>query len=60
MVIDSKKTIIPNAMKVAFKELLEGFDEYKLGKYKNKGEMKLHDIVNLVHAKGPLIDKLMK
>lgn len=59
--IDEEKLVVPNMMKVAFKEVLENnFSKYQLQKYKNKGNFKLHDIVNLVHAKGEFIDLLMK
>lgn len=59
--IESEKTIIPNILKVSFKELLETkFDKFQLQKYKNKWDFKLHDIVNLVHAHNDNIDLLMK
>lgn len=60
--LNDDKFVMPNSLAIAIKEDLESwkFDEYKLAKYRNKGDKKLHDIINMVHAKWAHIDKLMK
>lgn len=52
---------IPNALKKAWKAALEAASEYHLAKYRMEGrQSKLVDVANLVHAKSPAIDKLMR
>jgi hypothetical protein len=52
---------IPNALKNSWRDAIERFDEYQLAKYQQGDrEVKLIDVVRLVHAKGPAIDKLVK
>lgn len=52
---------IPNALKRALKEVLEGFDEYALAKYRmTRRQVKLVDVVNLVHATSAPIERLMR
>lgn len=52
---------IPNAMKRGFADKLAWFDEYRLGKYKQKkAALSLIDAVNLCHPKAtPALDALM-
>lgn len=52
---------IPNALKKAWAKKLESASEFALSKYRleNK-EVKLVDLVNLVHAKSDAINKLMR
>lgn len=54
------KTIIPNSLKWAMSKLFENnkFSEYQLSKYKNKWFLRIHDIINMIHAKWQ--DKIMK
>ena len=50
---------IPNALKKAWKAALESFSEYELAKYRLENRaIKTVDVVNLVHPKSPVIDKL--
>jgi hypothetical protein len=59
--LNGGKFVFPNALKSIFGDILENqFDEYQLGKYQNKGDIKICDIINLGHYKGDKIDKLMK
>lgn len=52
--------VLPNALKHAVKVSLEGFNDYQIAKYKGKGDaINLYDLVNMVHAKGETISKLM-
>ena len=52
---------IPNALKAAWKAALERCDDHLLAKYQLKGhDVKTRDVVNLVHAKGEAVDRLMK
>ena len=52
---------IPNSLKRAWKTFLEKSKEYHLAKYRSEGrEVKLVDVVNLVHAKSDAVDKLMR
>lgn len=52
---------IPTRLKRAWKDALERFDEYQLAKYRTEGrEVKLVDVMNLVHPKGEAIDKLAR
>lgn len=52
--------ILPNALKEAVKSKLAEFSDYQLAKYKGKWEaINLYDLVNMVHAKGDSINKLM-
>lgn len=52
---------VPNALKKAWKSFLEGQTEFQLAKYRmEKKTFKTVDVVNLVHAKGDAINKLMK
>lgn len=52
---------VPNALKKAWRDVLQTADEYTLAKYRMVNRVvKTVDVVNLVHAKGPAIDKLMQ
>jgi len=52
---------IPNALKRAWCHYLEGASEYALAKYRMDNRVvKTVDVVNLVHAKGDAIDKLVR
>jgi hypothetical protein len=52
---------IPNALKKAWRDALERFDEHALAKYRLESRAdKTVDVVNLVHARGAAIDKLAK
>ena len=52
---------IPNALKKAWKAFLESRNEYQVAKYRMETRAyKTLDVVNLVHAKSDVIDKLMK
>lgn len=52
--------ILPNSLKIAIKNKLEKFNDYQLAKYRGKGDaINLFDLVNMVHAWSPSIDKLM-
>lgn len=52
---------IPNALKKAWKVFLESRSEYQVAKYRMETRAyKTLDVVNLVHAKSDVIDKLMK
>ena len=56
-----KGTPIPNSIKKSLKEILESFNDYTISKYKMENNfVKTRDVVNLVHAFSPSIDKLMK
>lgn len=56
-----KNVPIPNALKKVWRNVLQSFDEYQLAKYRMQDrEVKLVDVVNLVHAKSPAITKLMR
>lgn len=45
------KTNFPNALKKGLADAFENFDEYQLSKYNKKGEVKLKDVVKLIHPK---------
>ena len=52
--------VLPNALKFAVKTSLESFNDYQIAKYRGKGDaINLYDLVNMVHAKGETIAKLM-
>ncbi len=52
---------IPNSLKRAWADAIEKFSEYELAKYRMEArEVKLVDVVNLVHAKSDAVSKLMK
>lgn len=52
---------IPNALKKAWRDALEHFDEYALSKYRLEARAaKTVDVVNLVHPKSAAVDKLAK
>lgn len=52
---------IPNSLKRAWSDAIERFSEYELAKYRMEArEVKLVDVVNLVHAKSDAVSKLMK
>lgn len=55
--LNGGKFVFPNSLKIAFGEVLKKFDDYQLAKYRNKGDIKLYDIINLGHYKG--YEKLM-
>jgi len=51
----------PKSLKRNWARALTGATEYQLAKYRLEGRMvSLADVVNICHAKGPFIDKLMK
>ena len=54
------KKALSNAMRRGLKAALANFDEYQLAKYNRPNAIKLRDVARLVHAKGPLIDKLCR
>jgi len=52
---------IPNSLKKAWKDVLEGFNDYQLAKYRMESrEVKTVDVMNLVHPKSESISKLAK
>ncbi len=52
---------IPNALKKAWRDALERFDDYALAKYRLESKAdKTVDVVNLVHPRGEAIDRLAK
>jgi len=52
---------IPNALKKAWRDALQRFDEYALAKYRqDERAAKTVDVVNLVHPKSKACDKLAK
>ncbi len=52
---------LPNALKRGVADALSGFDDYALAKYRTEGRrLKMVDLVNLVHATSPSIDRLMQ
>jgi hypothetical protein len=58
---DGKRGKIPSRLKRAWQRALEGFDEYSLSKYRMESRaVKTVDVVNLVHPKSDVIDKLVK
>jgi len=59
---DTKKGVIPGAMKRGFGKALSRFSEYQLAKYSGgKRAVKLIDLVNLTHPKGSVgVGKLVK
>jgi hypothetical protein len=55
------KRPIPMCLRRSWKDYLEAAGDSSLAKYRSESrEVKLVDVVNLVHAKSPHIDKLMK
>jgi hypothetical protein len=56
-----KETPIPNSLKKAWRDALSRFSEYELAKYRQDGrEVKLVDVVNLVHPAGDAVNKLVR
>lgn len=52
---------IPNSLKNAWRDAIERFDEYSLAKYRMESrEVKLVDVVNLVHPKSAAANKLVR
>jgi hypothetical protein len=52
---------IPNALKKAWRDVLENASEYALAKYRQESrEVKLVDVVNLVHPKSEAVAKLSR
>jgi len=52
---------IPNALKKAWRDALQRFDDYALAKYRLESKQeKTVDVVNLVHPRGAAVDKLAK
>lgn len=52
---------IPNSLKKAWRDALEGAKGYHLAKYRMESrDVKTVDVVNLVHAKGESVDSLAK
>lgn len=59
--VKSKNKKIPNSLRRAWKDRIQKATEYELAKYRQDSRsVKLVDIVNLCHAKGEAINKLMK
>jgi hypothetical protein len=55
------KSPIPNSLKKAWKESLEGFSEYQLAKYRMENKnVKTVDVMNICHPKSEAISKLAK
>lgn len=46
-----QKRNLPNALKKGLSDALLKFDEYQFAKYNRKGDVKLKDVLQLVHAK---------
>lgn len=46
-----QKSKLPNALKKGLSDSLRRFDEYQLAKYNRSGDVKLKDVLQLVHAK---------
>lgn len=58
---DSPFKRIPNSLKRAWREYLEGLGDYALAKYRQTDrQVSLVDVVNLVHAYSPSINKLVR
>jgi hypothetical protein len=56
-----QKAAIPNALKKAWAKALESFSRHELAKYKQGDrEVKMVDVVNLVHPKGDIFGELVK
>jgi hypothetical protein len=52
---------IPNALKKAWRDALERFDDYALAKYRlTSRAAKTVDVVNLVHPRGEAVDRLAR
>lgn len=52
---------IPNALKKAWRDAMESYDDYALSKYRlEERAAKTVDVVNLVHPKSKAVDKLAK
>ncbi len=52
---------LPNALKRAWRDALERFDEYQLAKYQLRGRaVKTVDVVNLVHPRSAAVDALVR
>jgi len=55
------KAPIPNALKKAWKDALERFNEYQISKYRMENrDVKTVDVVNLVHPKSSVISDLVQ
>ena len=56
-----KDAPIPNGLKKVWRRALESYNDYQLAKYRMGGrEVKLVDVVNLVHPKSDAIGRLVK
>lgn len=56
-----RKTPLPNALKKAWRDALESFDDYVLAKYRlERNAVKTVDVVNLTHAHSESIDRLKR
>jgi hypothetical protein len=56
-----KDAPIPNALKTVWGKVLEATSEYHMAKYRMENrEVKLVDVVNLVHPKSDVVSKLVK
>ena len=52
---------VPNALKKAWRDALERFDDYQLAKYRmEQRAIKTVDVVNLVHPRSESVDKLVR
>ncbi|MCB9759918.1 MAG: TROVE domain-containing protein [Alphaproteobacteria bacterium] len=52
---------VPNALKRAWRDALERFDDYQLAKYRlTARQVKTVDVVNLVHPRGGTVDRLVR
>ncbi len=55
------KDKLPMNLKKALKDIIEGFDDYTIAKYKmEKSECRMIDVIKYTHAQSPAIDKLFK
>lgn len=55
------KIVLPNALKVAMRDMVSQFKDYSLGKYKGEWhDVNLYDLVSMVHANSEPISKLMR
>ncbi|MEL6177744.1 MAG: TROVE domain-containing protein [Myxococcota bacterium] len=52
---------VPNALKKAWRDALERFDDYQLAKYRLENRaIKTVDVVNLVHPRSEAVDRLVR
>lgn len=51
------KKVIPSQMKLGLADAFENFDEYQFGKWDRDGEIKLRDVIRLIHPKPKTQDR---